>query len=258
MPTFTVHADVRARFPDLRVELVIATGLDNAGHWPEAESALAAAEADAAAGVITWSEDDPAIASWHAAYRAFGTNPRRTRPSVDALLRRLVRQGRLPRVNGAVDAYNATSVRFAVPAGAFDLDRLDAHVVIRPATADDRFTPLGEPDELETPGAGEVVYAQGTEVLTRHWNHRDAHHTRVRESTMSAVFMLERVSTDVPAERLTDAAAHLASLLTPHAGSVTRSTLTAAAPEARLGTPCGGANTHAAPCHSAPTLHPAS
>lgn len=240
MPTLTVHADVRARFPDLHVELVVATGLDNTGHWPEAESALAAAEADAAAGAITWSEDDPAIASWHAAYRAFGTNPRRTRPSVDALLRRLVRQGRLPRVNAAVDAYNATSVRFAVPAGAFDLDRLDAHVEIRLASAEDRFTPLGEPGEREVPGDGEVVYAQGTEVLTRHWNHRDAHATRVREDTRSAVFMLERVSADVPADRLADAAAHLASLLRPHAVSVTSSALTAAEPEVRL-VPASGA-----------------
>lgn len=242
MPTtLTVHADVRARFPQLRVELVVATGLDNTGHWPDVESALAAAETDAADGSIAWSEKDPAIASWHAAYRAFGTNPRRTRPSVDALLRRLVRQGRLPRVNGAVDAYNVTSVRFAVPAGAFDLDRLGAHVEIRPATADDRFTPLGEPDEVETPGAGEVVYAQGTEVLTRHWNHRDAHATRVREATTSAVFMLERVSADVPAEHLADAVEHLTTLLTPHAATVTTTTLTAETPEVRLDTTTGHA-----------------
>jgi DNA/RNA-binding domain of Phe-tRNA-synthetase-like protein len=232
--TLTAHPAVRERFPELRVELVVATGLDNTGHWPEAESALAAAEADAAAGAITWSEDDPAIASWHAAYRAFGTNPRRTRPSVDALLRRLVRQGRLPRVNGAVDAYNAASVRFAVPAGAFDFDQLGEEVEIRLANPDDRFTPLGEPDEVEVPGAEEVVYAQGTEVLTRHWNHRDAHATRVREDTRSAVFILERVSAAVPAERLTDAAAHLAALLAPHAASVTTATLTAAEPLVRL------------------------
>ena len=239
--TLAVHADVGARFPQLRIELVVATGLDNTGHWPDAESALAAAEADAAAGALTRSEDDPAIASWHAAYRAFGTNPRRTRPSVDALLRRLVRQGRLPRVNGAVDAYNATSVRFAVPAGAFDLDRLGAHVEIRPATPDDRFTPLGEPDVVETPGAGEIVYAQGNEVLTRHWNHRDAHATRVKEGTTSAVFMLERVSADVPADRLADAAAHLTALLSPHAAAVTSATLTADAPQVSLDPAAGHA-----------------
>ncbi|HYH31680.1 MAG TPA: phenylalanine--tRNA ligase beta subunit-related protein [Pseudonocardia sp.] len=234
MTSISVAPDVGQRFPELRVELVMAAGLDNTGAWAEAEAALAAAEADAAAGTITWAEDDPAIASWHAAYRAFGTNPRRTRPSVDALLRRLARRGGLPRVNGAVDAYNATSVRFAVPAGAFDVDALHERVDIRLATAEDRFTPLGEPDEVEVPGVGEVVYAQGHEVLTRHWNHRDAHRTRVQGSTRSAVFLLERVSADVPAPRLTDAAAHLTSLLAPHAASVTRATLSADAPQVRL------------------------
>jgi DNA/RNA-binding domain of Phe-tRNA-synthetase-like protein len=238
--TIALHDEVRHRFPELRVELVVAVDLDNAEPWPEAEAALAAVEADAAAGAITWDEADPAIATWHAAYRSFGTNPRRIRPSVDALLRRLVRNGRMPRINGAVDAYNAVSVRYAVPAGAFDIDQLGDHLDIRPAGPGDRFTPLGEPDEIETPGSGEVVYAQGSEVLTRHWNHRDAHATRVHEGTPSAVFMLERVSAEVPAERLTDAAAHLATLLTPHAASVTRSTLTATAPSVRL-VPTSGA-----------------
>jgi DNA/RNA-binding domain of Phe-tRNA-synthetase-like protein len=232
--TLSVSPEVRRQFPELRVELVVAIGLDNTGAWPGAEAALVAAEADAAASTITWDEDDPTIASWHAAYRAFGTNPRRIRPSVDALLRRLVRQGRLPRVNGAVDAYNATSVRFAVPAGAFDVDELGDLVEIRLARAEDRFTPLGEPDEVETPRAGEVVYAQGTEVLTRHWNHRDAHRTRVQQTTRTAVFMLERVSADVAAGRLTEAAAHLAGLLAPHSASVTTTALSVDAPEVRL------------------------
>jgi hypothetical protein len=51
--TVAVSAEVRQRFPDLRVELVVATGLANTACWPEAEAALAAAETDAAAGVIT-------------------------------------------------------------------------------------------------------------------------------------------------------------------------------------------------------------
>ena len=232
--TIALHDEVRHRFPELRVELVVAVDLDNAEAWPEAEAALAAVEADAAAGTITWDEADPAIATWHAAYRSFGTNPRRIRPSVDALLRRLVRNGRMPRINGAVDAYNAVSVRYAVPAGAFDIDQLGDHLDIRPAGPGDHFTPLGEPDEVETPGNGEVVYAQGSEVLTRHWNHRDAHRTRVHEATRAAVFALERVSAEVPTTRLTDAAAHLGDLLAAHAGAVGTVALTAENPQVRL------------------------
>lgn len=233
----TIYAsdEILESFPDLRVELVVAAGLDNATAWFDVDAAIEALEADAAVGDLPCAgENDPAIASWHEAYRSFGTNPRRVRPSVDALLRRLGRQGRLPRINGAVNAYNATSVRFCVPAGAFDLDQLAARVDIRFATSQDRFTPLGEPERVETPNAGEVVYAQGTDVLTRHWNHRDAHHTRVHETTRFAVFLLERVSPAIPPERLLKARDHLVGLLAPHAAKLATTTLSAEAPHITL------------------------
>jgi DNA/RNA-binding domain of Phe-tRNA-synthetase-like protein len=73
-----------------------------------------------AAGTSTVPEDDPHVEAWRTAYRAFGTNPKRVRPSVDALRRRLARSGRLPRINPAVDCYNLISVISGVPAGAFD------------------------------------------------------------------------------------------------------------------------------------------
>lgn len=236
--TIYISDEILECFPDLRVELIVAPGLDNAMAWSDADAAIDALEVDAAAGKLPCAgEDDPAIASWHEAYRSFGTNPRRTRPSVDALQRRLRRQGRLPRINGAVDSYNATSVRFCVPASAFDLDRLATRIDIRFATSQDRFTPLGEPELVETPNVGEVVYGQGTDVLTRHWNHRDAHHTRVQEMTRSAVFLLERVSPAVSPERLLQARDHLAGLLAPHTSDLTTATLSPETPHVTLATP---------------------
>jgi DNA/RNA-binding domain of Phe-tRNA-synthetase-like protein len=228
-----VHPDVRQRFPQLRVQLVVATGLANAGSWPDAESALAAAEADAAAGALTWSEDDPAIASWHAAYRAFGTNPRRVRPSVDALGRRLAKKGSLPRINPAVDAYNLVSVRHALPAGAFDLDRVFGDVDIRHADGTESFTPLGEPDSVETPKPGEVVYVDAAGVLTRHWNHRDAHRTRVTEDSTRVAFLLETVQ-GARDGHLLKAAAELRDLLAPHAADTAVHHLGAERPEAAV------------------------
>lgn len=204
----TLSPEVAAAFGEADVRLVVAHGLVNDG-WsvdqPEPRP---------------YDESAPEIATWHAAFRAFGTNPRRSRPSVDALLRRLDRSGSLPRINPAVDAYNAVSVRFAVPAGAFDLDRLPGDVVIRYAADGDEFTPLGEPDVVEKPNAGEVVYAAGSTVLTRHWNHRDSDLTKLTPATTNAVFILERVSAEISAEPAQEA---LADLLRPHAREVTLS-----------------------------------
>jgi len=215
---------VAAAYPGTEIRLVIARGLRTDEPWPEVD--LDAVEDRVAGGWRPSDEGDPAARSWHKAFRAFGTNPRRIRPSVDALGRRLARTGRLPRITPAVDAYNLVSVTYAVPAGAFDLDRLDGDVEIRYAAAGDAFVPLGDPDTVETPDRGEVVYAQGTRILTRHWNHPDADATKVTMASRNVVFILERVdAAAVPSDRLAAAAEKLADLVRPHADRVELATV---------------------------------
>ncbi|MEO6502393.1 MAG: phenylalanine--tRNA ligase beta subunit-related protein [Jatrophihabitantaceae bacterium] len=233
---FTLSRDVSTMFPEAQIRLVAAHGLRNPKVWPEAEAALRGLEEDLAAG--TWApfgEEDPQVLSWHEAFRKFGTNPRRLRSSMDALSRRMAKSGALPRISGAVDAYNCVSVRFGTPAGAFDLSRLTGEVMIRLAVAGDTFTPLGEPDVTEEPRPGEVVYALGSQVLTRHWNHRDCDQTKVEDTSGDVVFVIERVSAEaVPDDVLQSAQQALSEMLAGHAESVSAATLDAEQPTATV------------------------
>lgn len=235
--TFTLSSDVRMTFPEARISLVTARGLRNASAWPEAETALGGLEEDLAAGKWTpFGEEDPQVLSWHEAFRAFGTNPRRSRSSVDALSRRMAKSGVAPRISGAVDAYNYVSIGFGTPAGAFDLSRLTGEVMIRTATAGDTFTPLGEPDVVEEPRPGEVVYAMGSQVLTRHWNHRDCDQTKVGLGSRDVVFVIERVSAEaVPDDVLESAQQALVELVAGHAESVSADILDAEHPSVTVG-----------------------
>ncbi|MGP3970910.1 B3/B4 domain-containing protein [Streptomyces sp. 6N223] len=240
MTKLRVADEIGAAFPHLAVAAVVATDLEGGEPWEDAEALLAGLERAAAAG--GWqppAETDPLLASWHAAYRAFGTNPRRFRPSVDALGRRLAKSGRLPRVNAAVDAYNAVSLTHGVPAGAFDLAAVRGGITLRFATGEETFTPLGEPETAEPVRAGEVIYADenadGPAVLTRHWNHRDSDRTKVTPDSRHVVFLLETVDPDAGPKALDQAADQLASLLGPRAGSVATHLLTPAGPAATLG-----------------------
>ncbi|MET9118379.1 phenylalanine--tRNA ligase beta subunit-related protein [Streptomyces longwoodensis] len=233
MPAFRLGTAVADAFPGTLIALVTATGLRGREPWPLTATAVEDLERRLADG--TWApadETDPRIEAWHTAYRSFGTNPRRVRPSVDALGRRLAKKGSLPRINPAVDSYNAVSVRHGLPAGAFDLDRVQGDVVIRPADGTETFTPLGEPDTVEHPGPGEVVYVDAAGVLTRHWNHRDAHRTRVTEDSTHVVFALETLHAERDGDLLRSAAEELRTLLAPHAGATTVHHLGPARPEA--------------------------
>ncbi|MFH0172623.1 B3/4 domain-containing protein [Streptomyces cacaoi] len=219
MTTFRISPAVADNFPDTLIAVVTATGLRGREPWPHTASALEDLEQELAAG--TWQpadENDPRIEAWHTAYRTFGTNPRRIRPSVDALGRRMAKKGTLPRINPAVDSYNVVSVRHGLPAGAFDLDHVTGHVDILYADGSETFTPLGEPDTTETPKPGEIIYTDTTDVLTRHWNHRDAHRTRVTEDSTHVAFVLETLHATRDGDHLKTAAEELHGLLIPHSG----------------------------------------
>lgn len=133
---------------------------------------------------------------------------RRPRPAHD-------QEGRAP--THQLDSYNSVSVRHGLPAGAFDLDHVTGDVDIRYADGSEEFTPLGEPDTVEHPKPGEIIYADATGVLTRHWNHRDAHRTRVTEDSAHVVFALETLHAMRDGDILKVAADELQGLLVPHA-----------------------------------------
>lgn len=234
--SFNIDQEVLSEFPDAQVRFVAAYGLQNTRPWTDVAKQLQGVEERVASGEWQpFQETDLAIASWHDAYRRFGTNPRKFRPSIDALNRRLTRSGQLPRINPAVDAYNLVSVTFGVPAGAFDAAGLAHQVTIRFARPGDSFTPLGEPNVVEEPNSdkGEVVYAQGSQVLTRHWNYRDSDNTKVTEETRTVVFILERISAAaISSRQMTDAQSALAEFIQPHADHVALAAIDATAPVA--------------------------
>lgn len=66
----------------------------------------------------------PGIAATRAAYKAFGKDPNRYRPSTEAMCRRIVRGDGLYRVSNVVDLVNLLSIASGHSIGAFDHDHI--------------------------------------------------------------------------------------------------------------------------------------
>jgi len=81
------------------------------------------------AGVRQGRHGDPGPA--RALYRSFGVDPTKTRPSSEALLRRVLRGDPLPRINSLVDVANVMSLAAQVPVGLYDLGRIEGPLTIR-------------------------------------------------------------------------------------------------------------------------------
>ena len=186
-----VAAEVRALRPDYAALLIVAEGL-RPGPSDQASEALLADAEDRARKHLGAArpEELPQVAQWREAFRAFGAKPQRTRPSVEALLRRV--ENGLPRIDRITDAYNAVSIACLLPVGGEDLARYAGPARLVRATGGEDFdtTADGQP-VVEHPEPGEVVWRDDRGVTCRRWNWRQCVRTRITHSTTTAMFVLD-------------------------------------------------------------------
>jgi DNA/RNA-binding domain of Phe-tRNA-synthetase-like protein len=178
--------------PDYRALLLTADGLRGGPSDAASDRVLAAAEATAREQLDGQTPEQlPHPAAWRQAYRAFGAKPRRTRPSVEALLRRLDPDG-LPRIDRITDVYNAVSIAHLLPIGGEDRAAYAGPARLVRADGGEPFeaTAGGQP-VVEHPEPGEVVWRDDAGVTCRRWNWRQGTRTRISTGTTSAVFILD-------------------------------------------------------------------
>ncbi len=203
-------AGIAPDFPAFRVALVILTGMGESDSAPSIESFVRAVEEGAtvtdtaAVGML------PEIQEWRRAYRGFGVKKTHYRNAAEALIRRLARDGRLPRVMPLVDLYNAISVKYRIPVGADDLGRLVSPMAFRYARDGDSFFDMRGGERIDDPPkSGEIVYADATKVLCRRWNWRQDARSGLGPGTGSAALVLQTLAGDGES-RLRAAAGELA------------------------------------------------
>jgi DNA/RNA-binding domain of Phe-tRNA-synthetase-like protein len=177
--------------PDYAVLIIVAEGL-RPGPSDEATGALLGEAEEQAKAMLDGRDagELAPVAAWRAAYQAFGAKPKRTRPSVEALLRRV--EAGLPRIDRITDIYNAISVRHLLPVGGEDLARYRGPARLARAAGDEPFDTVrdGEP-VTGHPEPGEVIWRDDDGVTCRCWNWRQCVRTRITHATASAMFILD-------------------------------------------------------------------
>jgi DNA/RNA-binding domain of Phe-tRNA-synthetase-like protein len=111
-----------------------------------------------------------------------GIKPGEYRPSMDALVRRVLKKDPLPAINRIVDIGNLVSIQHLVPIGAHAIDLATHDMALRLASGAESFELFGS-EALEHPNPSEIIFARGDTVLTRRWTWRQAKQTLVLPST---------------------------------------------------------------------------
>lgn len=219
--TYSISPEVFAQFPGYVRGVVIATGVKNSPSPPELVELLRDAEESVRSSVNADKiAEHPRMASWREAYRAFGAKPAKFRPSMEAMARRVIKGDQLPSIHSLVDIGNIVSLRRLVPAGGHAIDVVTGNIELRPATGTEEFVPFGS-EETEHPSQGEIIFVEGTTVLTRRWTWRQANHTLVTLDTAALEFNVDGLPPVEPAE-VEEACAEIAQMIQRFCGGQTR------------------------------------
>ncbi|MEM3356560.1 MAG: phenylalanine--tRNA ligase beta subunit-related protein [Candidatus Bathyarchaeia archaeon] len=142
---------------------------------------------------------DPVLQAYRDFYWKLGIDPTKTRPSGEALLRRVLRGDAVPRISTVVDAYNLASMQSIIPISGFDKDRLASPFQVRFAKNGENFTGIGMEKPLSLTEKM-LVLADGKQVLCI-YPYRDAEATKITEQTKN-VLVVGYGAPGITAERL--------------------------------------------------------
>ncbi|MET9731032.1 phenylalanine--tRNA ligase beta subunit-related protein [Streptomyces sp. NPDC006458] len=220
------------QFPELTAGVLHATGVDaHADTGPAVEGYITRARARLAEAT---EGEFPEVLAWRRVFARTGLRPTQYRCASESLLRRLRKEGGLPRIHPVVDLCNALSVAYAVPVAALDADRISGTLLeVRHARGDEIHTPFG--GGTEHPAPGEVTFVDSAgRAHARRWTHRQSGHSAVGPHTRRILVVTEAVH-EGGAETVPDLLKTLSAQLAAHwPTDPAAAVLTAARPEFTL------------------------
>ncbi|KAL8654946.1 MAG: hypothetical protein Q9210_001189 [Variospora velana] len=204
MDKFIISQDVTNMLPKMQVVVMAAYNVDNTGENASVTKFCQDAASATLAELSAYpnAQSHPRIALYRDTLKAAcNLSAKKFPQSHESLYKRLLKeQGPLRPINPLVDFYNAISIKRGVTAGAFDLGELQtrstAPLELRlssSSTPGDTFRALdaGEGAPAAAVPPGELVYAQGTTVLTRQLAWRQAAEGLVTAATRNVIFVSE-------------------------------------------------------------------
>jgi len=151
---------------------------------------------------ITSLKDLPTIRLYRNFFWKIGIDPTKRRPAAEALIRRILSGGGLPRINTFVDSLNLASIKSEVPIASFDVDKIFGKPVLRYAVKGEKFYGIGMKEPMSLKG-GEIVISDNEGIIAI-YPYRDSERTKITEDTYNALLIFCGVP-DISLDKLQEA-----------------------------------------------------
>ncbi len=189
---FKISQEIFAKWPEAKIGAVVALGVNNQ-KAPEILALLRQQEQQTQkelSGKII--SQLPEAAAWRQTYKDFGVTGNKYVSSVEALLKRVSKGGQLPDINPLVNLYNALSLKYKMPFGGEDLDKVKGDIVLKIAAGNETGRFIGS-TETSICEPGEVAYCDELGFICRRWNWREADRTKLDQNTTNVILVVEAI-----------------------------------------------------------------
>src|SRR3989338_6796191 len=123
---FVINPKIFEKWPEVVVGGLVLTDFDNTGNNPKLLKFLRDQENKTQQELSSLEMNQvPEVMAWRQAHRDFSSDPRDFPSSIESLLRRARGGKPLPEINKLVDLYNYLSLKYYVPAGGEDPEKIN-------------------------------------------------------------------------------------------------------------------------------------
>lgn len=132
-------------------------------------------------------KDDQTVRAYRDLYWSLGIDPTKTRPSGEALLRRVLHGNDIPSISSVVDAYNLASLETIIPLSGFDRDLVSSPLEIRFSNEKDEFRGIG----MNKPArfSEKVLLVADKKQILCVYPYRDADATKITGKTRNVLII---------------------------------------------------------------------
>ena len=219
---YEIEQAVFERFPGYARMVVVAEGVDNTREIPELAELLAQCEEGVRRDDLEDFWHVLVLETWAEAFSGMGIKPKKNPPSVINLVKRCRAGKPLPFINPLVAIFNCISLKYLLPCGGDDLNVIEGDLRLGIADGTENYVPLGQPDVLEHPQPGEVIYYDTAtkDVFCRAWCWKNGNRSKLMPETTNAVINVDAMP-PLPLATAEQAAEEVAGLLRRFTGAKT-------------------------------------
>lgn len=212
---FTLSKEILAKFPKASITVLVVHNVDNTKAkdstyqvlWNQIEQTAIELKPKPGQSISLGLKE---VSAWTDAFSRIGIDTK-SLPSHAALLNRVENRKSIPSVNSLVNIYNKISIKYKLPLGGHDLDKLDGDITVGPNTNGHSFTEMHTDQQSEVP-IDEIVYTDNQNVLTRKWVWHQGDKSKTTEKTTSIFIPIDNLGQHTEKE-LEEIAAELKALI---------------------------------------------